>query len=37
LWIPPYWQSFAKGIVLIGTVAVYTLIKTKVEDKLAPC
>jgi len=31
LWIPPYWQSFAKGIVLIGTVAVYTLIKERVE------
>ena len=31
LWIPPYWQSFAKGIVLIGTVAVYTLIKEKVD------
>lgn len=32
LWIPPYWQSFAKGIVLIGTVAVYTLIKAKVGE-----
>jgi ribose transport system permease protein len=32
LWIPPYWQSFAKGIVLIGTVAVYTLIKERVEE-----
>jgi len=31
LWIPPYWQSFARGIVLIGTVAVYTLIKAKVD------
>jgi ribose transport system permease protein len=32
LWIPPYWQSFAKGTVLIGTVAVYTLITKKVEE-----
>jgi ribose transport system permease protein len=32
LWIPPYWQSFAKGTVLIGTVAVYTLITRKVEE-----
>jgi ribose transport system permease protein len=32
LWIPPYWQSFAKGIVLIGTVAFYTLITKKVEE-----
>jgi ribose/xylose/arabinose/galactoside ABC-type transport system permease subunit len=32
LWIPPYWQSFAKGIVLVGTVAVYTLISQKVEQ-----
>jgi hypothetical protein len=31
LWIPDYWQSFAKGIVLIGTIAVYTLITKKVE------
>ena len=29
LWIPPYWQSLAKGLVLIITVAVYTLIKEK--------
>jgi ribose transport system permease protein len=29
LWIPPYWQSLAKGLVLIVTVAVYTLIKEK--------
>ena len=32
LWIPPYWQSFAKGIVLIGTIAVYTLITKKVDE-----
>ena len=32
LWIPPFWQSFAKGTVLIGTVAVYTLITRKVEE-----
>jgi ribose/xylose/arabinose/galactoside ABC-type transport system permease subunit len=32
LWIPPYWQAFAKGIVLVGTVAVYTLITQKVEE-----
>lgn len=32
LWVPPYWQSFVRGIVLIGTVAVYTLIKEKVEE-----
>jgi ribose/xylose/arabinose/galactoside ABC-type transport system permease subunit len=32
LWIPPYWQAFAKGIVLIGAVAVYTLIAKKVEE-----
>ena len=31
LWIPPYWQALAKGIVLIGTVAVYTLITEKVD------
>jgi ribose transport system permease protein len=31
LWIPPYYQSFAKGAVLIGTIAVYTLITRKVE------
>jgi ribose/xylose/arabinose/galactoside ABC-type transport system permease subunit len=31
LWIPPYWQSFAKGVVLIGTLAIYTLITEKVE------
>ena len=32
LWIPPFWQTFAKGVVLIGTVAIYTLITTKVEQ-----
>lgn len=32
LWIPPYWQSFAKGVVLIVTVAIYTLITRKVEQ-----
>jgi ribose/xylose/arabinose/galactoside ABC-type transport system permease subunit len=32
LWIPPYWQSFAKGVVLVGTVAVYTLITRRVEE-----
>ncbi|MDP6542947.1 MAG: ABC transporter permease [Phycisphaerae bacterium] len=31
LWVPPYWQSFAKGIVLIATIAIYTLITRKVE------
>ena len=31
LWIPDYWQSFAKGSVLIATIAVYTLITKKVE------
>ncbi|MDP7287391.1 MAG: ABC transporter permease [Phycisphaerae bacterium] len=33
LWIPPYWQSFAKGVVLIGTIAIYTLITKKVEKE----
>ncbi len=32
LWIPPYWQSLAKGIVLIATLAVYTLITERVEE-----
>jgi ribose/xylose/arabinose/galactoside ABC-type transport system permease subunit len=32
LWVPPYWESVARGIVLIGTVAVYTLIKEWVEE-----
>lgn len=32
LWIPPFWQSLAKGAVLIATVAVYTLIKAKVGE-----
>ena len=32
LWVPPYWESLVKGFVLIGTVAVYTLIKEKVEE-----
>jgi ribose/xylose/arabinose/galactoside ABC-type transport system permease subunit len=31
LWIPPYWQTFAKGVVLIATIAIYTLITKKVE------
>ncbi|MBC8373111.1 MAG: ABC transporter permease [Planctomycetes bacterium] len=31
LWVPPYWESFAKGIVLIGTIAVYTVITKQVE------
>ena len=31
LWIPPYWQSFAQGLVLITTVAIYTLITKKAE------
>ena len=33
LWIPPYRQSFAKCIVLIGTVAIYTLITKKVKEQ----
>lgn len=33
LWIPPYWQSFAKGLVLIVTLAVYTLITDRAVDK----
>jgi ribose transport system permease protein len=32
LWIPPYWQSLAKGIVLIVTLGVYTLITERVEE-----
>lgn len=32
LWVPPYWESLVKGLVLIGTVAVYTLIKEKVGE-----
>jgi len=37
LWIPPYWQSLARGIVLIGTIAVYTLITKKVEKGYKAC
>jgi len=37
LWIPPYWQSFAKGVVLIATIAVYTLITKKVEKGYKAC
>lgn len=29
--IPPYWQTLAKGVVLIGTLAVYTLITEKIN------
>ena len=32
LWIPPYWQSLAKGLVLIGTLVIYTLITERVEE-----
>ncbi len=32
LWVPPYWESLVKGLVLIGTVALYTLIKKKVGE-----
>lgn len=31
--IPTYWQSFAKGVVLIGTIAVYTLITKKAGNR----
>lgn len=37
LWIPSYWESFAKGVVLIGTIAVYTLITKKVEKGYKAC
>jgi len=33
LWVPPYWRTFAKGIVLIGAIAVYTLITRKAEKE----
>lgn len=32
LGIPPYWQSLVKGLVLIVTVAIYTLLQEKVVE-----